>query len=133
MSVWHGDLHKRKPSGGRKRAYRMKRRFERGAFPTETRLGEPKRKTLRRHGGNTKTRVVKEKNACVTNPETGKTEKTEITRVIRNPANIDYNRRGVITKGTIIETPLGQAKITSRPGQDGTINAVLVPKKTENE
>lgn len=131
MSVWHGDLHKRKPSGGRKRAYRMKRRFERGSFPTETILGEPKRKTVRRHGGNYKTRAIKEKNACITNPETGKTEKTEIIRVVRNPANVDYNRRGVITKGTIIETSLGLAKVTSRPGQHGIINAVLVPKKTE--
>ena len=133
LSVWHGDLHKRKPSGGKKRAYRMKRRFEQGSFPTETLMGEPKRKILRTRGGNSKVRVVKEKNACVTNPSTGKTEKTQITRVIRNPANIDYNRRGVITKGTIIETTLGQAKVTSRPGQDGVINAVLVKKETENE
>jgi small subunit ribosomal protein S8e len=133
MSVWHGDLHKRKPSGGKKRAYRMKRRFERGAFPTETLMGEPKRKISRRRGGNIKVRVVREKNACVTNPETGKTEKTEIKRVVRNPANVDYNRRGVITKGTIIETSLGTAKVTSRPGQDGLINAVLIKKETENE
>jgi small subunit ribosomal protein S8e len=132
LSVWHGDLHKRKPSGGKKRMYRMKRRFERGGFPTETLLGEPKRKIIRRHGGNLKVRVVKEKNACVTNPDTGKTEKTEITRVVRNPANVDYNRRGVITKGTIIETNLGLAKVTSRPGQHGIINAVLVKKEAEN-
>jgi len=111
----------------------MKRRFEKGSFPTETILGEPKKKTLRTHGGNTKIRVVREENACVTNPETGKTEKVKITRVVRNPANIDYDRRGVITQGTIIETPLGQAKITSRPGQHGIINAVLVTEKTETE
>ena len=92
-------------------------------------MGEPKRKTLRRRGGNLKTRVVKEKNACVTNPDTGKTEKTEIKRVIRNPANIDYNRRGVITKGTIIETSMGTAKVTSRPGQHGVINATLIKKE----
>jgi small subunit ribosomal protein S8e len=132
MSVWHGDLHKRKPSGGKKRAYRMKRRFERGAFPTQTLMGEPKRKFSRRRGGNLKIRVVREKNASVTNPETGKTEKTEITRIIRNPANVDYNRRGVITKGTIIETSLGTAKVTSRPGQHGVINAILIKKETEN-
>jgi small subunit ribosomal protein S8e len=107
----------------------MKRRFERGGFPTQTLLGEPKRKIIRRHGGNLKVRVVKEKNACVTNPDTGKTEKTEITRVVRNPANVDYNRRGVITKGTIIETSLGLAKVTSRPGQHGIINAVLIEKE----
>jgi len=44
LSVWHGDLAKRKPSGGRKRSYRKKRRFERGSFPAETIMGEPKLK-----------------------------------------------------------------------------------------
>jgi small subunit ribosomal protein S8e len=130
LSVWHGDLHKRKPSGGRKRAYRTKRRYERGSFPIETTHGETEKKTQRTHGGNTKTRVFSINQANVSNPTTGKTEKTEITRVIRNPANVDYNRRGVITKGTIIETPMGTAKVTSRPGQNGLVNAILVPKET---
>jgi small subunit ribosomal protein S8e len=67
--------------------------------------------------------------ANVSDPSTGKTEKVEIVRVVRNPANVDYNRRGVITKGTIIETPLGTARITSRPGQDGIVNAILTPKE----
>lgn len=129
MSVWHGDLHKKKPSGGRKRAYRMKRRYEQGSFPTETTLGEPKKKIDRRHGGNVKIRVLSINQANVSNPSTGKTEKVEILRVIRNPANVDYNRRGVITKGTMIETPIGVARVTSRPGQDGLVNAVLTPKE----
>jgi len=111
----------------------MKRRFERGSFPTETLIGEPKRKIVRRRGGNLKVRVVMEKNVNVTNRSTGKTEKTEIVRVLRNPANIDYNRRGVITKGTIVETSLGSARVTSRPGQHGLINAVLVQKEANSE
>lgn len=130
MSVWHGDLHKRKPSGGRKRAYRMKRKFERGSFPTETTLGETKKKISRRRGGNVKIRLLSVSHVNVSNPSTGKTEKTEILRVIKNPANVDYNRRGVITKGTIVETPLGTARVTSRPGQDGLVNAVLLPKES---
>ena len=67
--------------------------------------------------------------ASVTDPKSGKTEKTEITRVVRNGANVDYNRRGVITKGAEIETALGLAKVTSRPGSDGIINAVLITKE----
>jgi len=130
LSVWHGDLHKKKPSGGRKRAYRMKRRFERGSFPTETTLGEPKKKIQRRRGGNIKIRLLSTNYANVSNPSTGKTEKVEILRVVKNPANVDYDRRGVITKGTIIETPLGTARITSRPGQHGIVNATLIPKET---
>ena len=129
LSVWHGDLHKKKPSGGRKKAYRMKRRYERGSFPTETTLGEPRKKTTRRRGSNIKIRLLNINQANISDPTTNKTQKTEILRVIQNPANVDYNRRGVITKGTIIETPLGTARATSRPGQDGLVNAVLTPKE----
>lgn len=129
MSVWHGDLHKRKPTGGKRKPYRGKRKFEQGSFPTETILGEPKRKVERRRGGNLKVRVLSEKYACVTDLKTGKTEKAEIIRVVKNPANVDYDRRGVITKGTIIETNLGLARVTSRPGQNGVINAVLVSEE----
>ncbi len=125
MSVWHGDLHKRKPSGGRRIAYRGKRKFEQGRFPMETVLGDTKKKTSRGRGGSVKHKLLREKFACVTDPKSGKTQKVEITRVARNPANIDYDRRGVITKGAIIETSLGLARITSRPGQSGVINAVL--------
>ena len=128
MSVWHGDQHKRKSSGGRKRWYRKKRKFERGSFPTETTLGKPKKKVSRRRGGNEKVRLLSTKHANVSDPS-GKTKKVEILRVVRNPANVDYDRRGVITKGTIIETPLGTARVTSRPGQDGIVNAILIPKE----
>jgi len=126
MSVWHGDLHKRKPTGGKRRPYRGKRKFEQGSFPVETVLGEPKRKIERGRGGNIKIKVLSEKYACVTDLKTGKTQKTQILRVVKNPANVDYDRRGVITKGAIIETSLGLARVTSRPGQNGVINAVLI-------
>lgn len=130
MSVWHGDLHKRKASGGRKRRYRTKRRYEKGAFPAETTHGETKKKTDRRRGGNLKIRILSTNQVNVSNPSTGKTEKVEILRVVRNPANVDYNRRGVITKGTIIETQIGPARVTSRPGQHGLVNAILTPKES---
>jgi small subunit ribosomal protein S8e len=126
MSVWHGDLRKKKQSGGRKVVFRTKRRYEQGSFPAETTLAETKRKLVRGRGGTVKAKILSDKYACVTDPKTGKTEKVEITRVVKNPANIDYNRRGVITKGVIIETSLGQARVTSRPGQHGVLNAVLI-------
>jgi small subunit ribosomal protein S8e len=132
MSVWHGHLHKKKPSGGRKRAYRRKRKFEHGSFPVETILGEPKLKTKKGRGKTAKTKVLKDKYAVVTDQKSGKTQKVEITRVARNPANIDYDRRGVITRGAVIETSLGLARVTSRPGQDGMINAVLVSEEEKS-
>jgi len=125
----HSSLRKRKLSGGKKRAYRSKKKYEVGGYPAETVLGEPRRKVTRGIGGNLKVKVLSDKFASVTDPKTGKTQKTQITRVVRNGANVDYNRRGVITKGAEIETELGLAKVTSRPGNDGMINAVLIGKE----
>lgn len=108
----------------------MKRRFEKGSFPTETTLGKPKKKTRRTRGGEVKPRLLGASHVNLSKPSTGKTEKVEILRVTKNPANVDYDRRGVITKGTTIETSLGTARVTSRPGQNGSVNALLVPKKS---
>ena len=132
MSVWHGDLRKKKLSGGRKRAYRRKRKFEEGRFPAETILGEPKKKIVRGRGGTMKIKALSDKHVCVTDPKSGKTEKVEIMRVVKNPTNIDYDRRGVITKGAVIETSLGLARVTSRPGQHGIINAVLISEEEKS-
>ncbi len=125
----HSSMRKRKLTGGKKRAYRTKKKYEAGGYPAETILGEPKRKVTRGLGGNKKIKVLSEKYASVTDPKSGKTEKTEIIRVVKNEANVDFDRRGVITKGAEIETSLGLAKVTSRPGVDGIINAVLTGKE----
>jgi small subunit ribosomal protein S8e len=122
----HSSLYKRKLTGGKKRAYRTKKVYESGGYPAETILGESKRKISRTKGGNSKVKVLTEKFASVTDLKTNTTAKTEIVRVVSNGANVDYNRRGVITKGAQIETKLGLAKVTSRPGNDGVINAILV-------
>ena len=128
MSVWHGDQHKRKASGGRRRINRKKRRFEKGYFPAETRLGKNKSRMVRKQGGTEKIRLLAVNQVNVSDVS-GKTSKVKILRVIKNPANVDYDRRGVITKGTMIATPFGNARVTSRPGQDGIVNAILVSKK----
>jgi small subunit ribosomal protein S8e len=129
---FHSSLRKRKLSGGKKRAYRSKKKYESGGYAAETILGEPKRKSTRGLGGISKVKVLTDKFASVTDPKTNKTQKTEINRVVKNGANVDFNRRGVITKGAEIETALGQAKVTSRPGSDGVINAVLIAGKEKS-
>ena len=128
MSVWHGNLRKRKASSGKKRSHRKKRNFEKGSFPTETLLNKVKKKTSRGRGGNIKIRLLSVKSANVSDRSTGKTENVEIHHTIKNDANVDYDRRGVITKGAIIETSLGRAQVTSRPGREGSVNAVLIPE-----
>lgn len=66
--------------------------------------------------------------ANVSDPK-GKATNSKILRVKKSPANKDYERRGVITKGAIIETEAGEAVVTSRPTDDGVVNAVLTKSK----
>jgi small subunit ribosomal protein S8e len=117
-----------KPSGGKKGSSRKTRRYELGGFPVLTTIGEREIKKERVYGGNYKIKLLKEKFANVLDPKTGKVQRVEILDVIKNPANVDYDRRKIITKGAIIKTKLGEAIVTSRPGQDGIINAKLITK-----
>ncbi|MDJ0269661.1 MAG: 30S ribosomal protein S8e [Aigarchaeota archaeon] len=127
MVQWHGDLHKRKRTGGIRVPPRKKRRYERGGGINVVYLGDPDIRARRARGGNIKIAVRATKYANVADGS-GRVQKMEIIRVVKNPSNRDYDRRKVITRGTIIETPAGQAVVTSRPGQDGVVNAVLIAK-----
>ena len=123
--AWHDRLTKRKKTGGKKRAFRTHRVYEQGRQPVETLLGETQRKEVKGISRISKVKLVKADYVNVSNPETGTTERQKILDVVSNPAKADYNRRGVITKGTIIRTEKGLAKIVSRPGQDGSLSAVV--------
>ena len=125
MALWQGKS-QRKPSGGRLRLARKKRRFEVGRDVEFTYLGETRSQTFRVSGGSTKAKLLKTNYANVVDPATKKIQKTKILTVKENSANANYVQRNIINRGAIIQTELGLAKVTSRPGQDGAVNAVLV-------
>jgi len=127
MALWQGDS-RRSKTGRRKRYARSKRKFEIGRERHLTTIGSTTLKKVRTKGANRKTRAKTIDIAYVVDQNNNKTTKTEIISVVENQANIHYVRRNIINKGAIIETKLGKAKVTSRPGQCGTINAVLLSK-----
>ncbi|MEA2034829.1 MAG: 30S ribosomal protein S8e [Euryarchaeota archaeon] len=116
----------RKETGGRVSLSRGKRKSEIGRAPADTHVGDDRRKLIRTRGGNLKIRALRAQYASVSNPKTGETKKMLIENVEKNTANPNYVRRNLLTKGAIIKTEMGLARIGSRPGQDGIINAVLV-------
>ncbi|AAR39312.1 NEQ469 [Nanoarchaeum equitans Kin4-M] len=105
---------------------RKKRKYELGREPTFTRVGERKIKKIRVRGGNIKIRLKRDMYVNVYDPTQGKTVKAKIVRFLDNPSNRNFARMGILTKGAIVETELGKVKITSRPGQDGVLNGVLI-------
>ncbi len=126
MGVYQGnDL--RKITGGRKRPHRKPRKYEMGSYPTDTKLSDKEvRKNERVFGGNIKVRLKYAMYANVVDPETKTCKKVRILQVLEVPSRPELARRGIIHKGAIILTEIGKAKVTSRPGQDGVINAILI-------
>lgn len=125
MTIFQGQG-KKKPSGGKLRQSRSKRRYELGREPTLTRIGETSRKVQRGLGGNTKSILMLCSFANVYDPKSKSTKRSKIITVKANPANPHFVQRNILNRGTVISTEAGEARITSRPGQDGVVNAVLL-------
>ena len=115
-----------KPSGGKYRKARKKRLFELGRQPSFTKLGGKRIVTIRARSANLKFRLLSSDIANIFNPKEKKNVQAKIKTITGNPANRNFVRRNIMTKGAIIDTEIGKARITSRPGQDGTVNAVLI-------
>lgn len=110
--------------GARLRPRSKKSKSELGREPTETTVGEPRFRTVDVRGDAEKVRVL---STNVVNVATDSgAERATIEDVSANDANPNYARRNIITKGAIIETDAGTARVTSRPGQDGQVNATRV-------
>ncbi|MFC7165440.1 30S ribosomal protein S8e [Halospeciosus flavus] len=116
---------KRTKTGARIRPHDKKKKHELGRQPTETTVGEPTFRTVDSRGNQKKTRALKTNVANVHTAD-GETVHAEIQDVVRNDANPNYARRNIITKGAIIETDAGTARVTTRPGQNAQVNAVEV-------
>lgn len=117
---------KKKTTGGAIRKHGKKNRYQRGRDYLPARIAEPKIKTLRVRGGNRKMVVLTTNVANIA--VNGKYQKTKILSVVENSADSQFVRRNIITKGAVINTELGKARVTSRPGQTGVVDAVLVEK-----
>ena len=114
-----------KITGGRRHPLRIRRKYETDRFPNEPVTGAQISVTRKVRGKNTKTAL---KQIDFVNLSTGdsKVKKTKILKVLENATNNDYQRRGIITKGAILETEEGKCRVVSRPGQSGTVSAVLI-------
>jgi small subunit ribosomal protein S8e len=119
----------RRYTGAAIKISRGKRAYEIGGEAAETKLAERKIEQRTGMGGKVKIKLLQEEYANVTDPKNSTTKKAKITQVLKNSASVDYQRRGIVSKGAVIKTELGEAVVTSRPGQDGLINALLVKKK----
>lgn len=90
-----------------------------------TKLAPTVTSAVRIIGGHTKTKLRSADIINVVDPATKTAKKAKIETVVDNPANRNFVRRNILTKGSIVQTDLGKVRITSRPGQDNVLNGVL--------
>ncbi len=114
-----------KITGGRRHPLRTRRKYETDRYPNEPINGAQVTITRRVRGNNRKTAL---KTIDFVNLSTGdaKVKKTKIIKVLDNATNNDYKRRGIITKGAILEIQEGKCRVISKPGQNGIVNAILL-------
>jgi small subunit ribosomal protein S8e len=134
MVEWHMKDTK-KVSGGKRnsaRALSKKLAWKGGVAAntkTDTTVKNDKRETKRGLGNTTKTRALELKHANVTDKK-GKVTKCEVIAVKTNDSNRLFARSNISTKGAIIRVKVDgvekTAKVTNRPGQEGSINASLL-------
>jgi small subunit ribosomal protein S8e len=127
MGIWQGLSH-RKPTGGRLRPNRGKRRFEIAREIQQATVGSGTVKEYRVRGANQKFRILTAATVNVYDPATKTRKVAKIITVRENPANPNYVQRNIITRGAILETDLGLVRVRSRPGQDGILNGIRVEK-----
>jgi len=113
-----------KVTGGRRHPLRSRRKYEIDRFPNEALIDEQITITRKVRGKNVKTAIktIDSVNLAIDS----KIKRVKIIKVLENATNNDYQRRGVISKGAILETEEGKCQVVSRPGQHGTVNAILV-------
>ena len=113
-----------KVTGGRRHPLRSRRKYEMDRFPNEALIGEQITITRKVRGKNVKTAIktIDSVNLAIDS----KIKRVKIIKVLENSTNNDYKRRGIISKGAVLETEAGKCRVVSRPGQDGTVNAILV-------
>ncbi len=120
------DRSQRKPTGGMNKSSRTKKLHMLGDVPSLTVIDQKRVRVKKTKGGSEKRSLLAGDTANVYNPKTKKFSKAKIKMVKESASNRNYVRRNIMTKGTVIDTDKGLAKITNRPGQEGSISAVLV-------
>ena len=114
-----------KITGGRRVPLKTRRKYDIDRFPNEAVTGQQVTVVRLVRANHTKTalKTADHVNLAIAG---GKVKKSKILKVLENSTNSDYQRRGVISKGAILETEDGKCRVVSRPGQHGIVNAILI-------
>ncbi|MHA1610543.1 MAG: 30S ribosomal protein S8e [Promethearchaeota archaeon] len=127
--VQYQERSRRNSTGAKIKKAHKKRKNRMGRNPIETKIGSERKKIVRTRGANIKIKAYASDMINVTNRSENTTSRVAIKGLEKNTSSVDYQRRSILTKGAIVETELGLVRISSRPGQSGQINGILVEEE----
>ncbi|KAJ0547992.1 putative ribosomal protein S8e [Helianthus annuus] len=104
MGISRDSMHKRRATGGKKKAWRKKRKYELGRQPANTKISS--NKTVRRvrvRGGNVKWRALRLDTGNYSWGSEAVTRKTRILDVVYNASNNELVRTQTLVKSAIVQ------------------------------
>jgi len=111
MSITRDSMHKRRPTGGKRVAYRKKRKFEIGRQPAMTRIGKRVVHLVRCRFGIVKHRALRLETGNFAWPTQAMAARTRIMNVVYNASNNELVRTNTLVRNAIVmvdSTPFRQ-------------------------
>eukprot|EP00227_Mantoniella_beaufortii_P009428 CAMPEP_0197592514 /NCGR_PEP_ID=MMETSP1326-20131121/15133_1 /TAXON_ID=1155430 /ORGANISM="Genus nov. species nov., Strain RCC2288" /LENGTH=206 /DNA_ID=CAMNT_0043158217 /DNA_START=62 /DNA_END=680 /DNA_ORIENTATION=+ len=102
MAITRDSRHKRRHTGGRRNAYKKKRKYETGRQAAMTKLGGKRIHLVRTRGGNTKHRALRLEEGNFSWGSEAITRKTRILDVVYNASNNELVRTKTLVKNAIV-------------------------------
>ncbi|OAG29392.1 small subunit ribosomal protein S8e [Nematocida displodere] len=103
MGLTRSGKHKRKATGGRRRAHMIKKLCTIARQPANTRVGPTKIRKLRVRGGSYKMRALRLENGSFTLKTHSQSFKSAIQQVVYHASNNELIRTNTLTKGCIVK------------------------------
>merc|ERR1712188_231581 len=103
MGISRDSFHKRRKTGGKLTPWRMKRKFELGRQPSETKIGHKRIRTVRTRGGNTKYRALRLDAGNFSWASESTTRKCRLLNVSYNSTNNELVRTNTLVKSGIVQ------------------------------
>merc|ERR1712046_65080 len=103
MGISRDSFHKRRKTGGKLTPWRMKRKFELGRQPSETKIGHKRVRSVRTRGGNTKYRALRLDAGNMSWASESVTRKCRLLNVSYNSTNNELVRTNTLVKSGIVQ------------------------------
>lgn len=103
MGICRDSIHKRRLTGGKKKKWRKKRKYELGRQSGNTKIGPKRISLVRVRGGNYKKRALSLETGNFSYLSLSITRKAKIISVVYNSTNNELVRTNTLVKGSIIQ------------------------------